>query len=76
MWCPPRLNASHWLKWAVRAELKHGKQLREGIDGQPKPEDLVGAPQPGAQLIQLEVGDLQGVEVVLVQRLCVFASTR
>ena len=32
------------------------------------------AAQPGAQFVQLEVGDLQGVEAVLVQGLSVFAS--
>jgi len=47
------------------------KKFREGIDGQPEPEHLGGAAQPGAQFIQVEVGDLQGVEVVLVQGLSV-----
>jgi hypothetical protein len=32
--------------------------------------------QSGAQFVQLEVGDLQGVEEVLVQGLSVLASTR
>jgi hypothetical protein len=36
---------------------------------------LFGAAQPGAQFIQLEVGDLQGVEAVLMQRLCMFPCT-
>jgi hypothetical protein len=35
------------------AQLKHRKNLGEGIDGQPEPENLVGAAEPGAQFIQL-----------------------
>ena len=44
------------------AELKHGKNLREGINGQPQPQHLCGAAQPGAQFVQLEVGDLEVAE--------------
>jgi hypothetical protein len=56
------------------AELKHRQNLRTGINGQPQPEHLCGAAQPGTQFVQLEVGDLQGVEAVLVQGLSVLAS--
>jgi hypothetical protein len=57
-------------------ELKHGKNLREGINGQPQPEHLCGAAQPGAQFVQLEVGDLEIAETVLVQGLSVLTSAR
>ena len=63
---------SHGL--SAGAELEHRNDLGEGIDGQPEPEHLFGAAQPGTQFIQLEVGDLQGVEAVLVQGLSVLAS--
>ncbi len=29
-----------------RAELKHRKNLREGINGQPEPQHMLGAPEP------------------------------
>jgi hypothetical protein len=35
------------------AELKHGKNLREGINGQPEPQHLLRAAQLGSQFIQL-----------------------
>ena len=53
------------------AELKHGKNLREGIDCQPQPERLCSAAQPGAQFVQLEVRDLEIAEAALVQGLSV-----
>jgi hypothetical protein len=56
------------------AELKHRKNLRARINGQPQPEHLCGAAQPGAQFVQLEVEDLQGVEAVLVQGLSLLPS--
>jgi hypothetical protein len=56
------------------AELKHRKNLREGINGQPEPQHLCGAAQPGAQFVQLEVGYLQGVEAVHVQGLSVLTD--
>ena len=56
------------------AELKHRKNLRQGINGQPEPQHLFATAQPGAQFVQLEVGDLQGVESALVQGLSVLAS--
>jgi hypothetical protein len=48
------------------AELKYGKNLRQGINGQPQPEDLFGAAQPGSDFIQLHVRELEGAEIVLV----------
>ena len=32
-------------------QLKDGKNLGEGINGQPQPEHLFGAVQPGAQFV-------------------------
>jgi hypothetical protein len=56
--------------------MEHGKKLRAGVDGQPEPEDLLGAAQPGAQFIQLEVRELEMAEGTLVQGLSVLASAR
>jgi hypothetical protein len=56
------------------AEMEHGKNLREGIDGQPQPEHVCGAAQPGAQFVQLQVREPQMAEGALVQGLCVLAS--
>jgi len=53
--------------------MEHGKNLREGIDGQP--EHLCGAAQPCAQFVQLEVREPQIAERALVQGLCVLPST-
>jgi len=54
------------------AELKHGKNLREGINGQPEPQHLLRAAQLGSQFIQLEVRKVEVAEAVLVQGLCMF----
>jgi hypothetical protein len=56
-------------------ELKHRNQLGEGIDGQPQPEDLCGATQPGSQFVQLEVREVQMAEEALVQGLRMLAGT-
>ncbi len=56
--------------------MKHGKNLCAGVDGQPQPEHVLIAAQPGTQLIQLEVRELEVAERVLVQGLCVLASSR
>ncbi len=58
------------------AELKHGKDLREGINGQPQPQHLCGAAEPRAQFVQLDMGDLEIAEAVLVQGLSVRALAR
>jgi hypothetical protein len=50
-------------------EIEHGKKLREGIDGQPQPQHLLIAAQPGAQFVQLEVRELEMAEEALVQGL-------
>jgi hypothetical protein len=60
---------------AARAELKRRKKLGEGIDRQPEPENLLGAAEPGAQFIQLQVRELEMGEEALVQGLRVLAST-
>ena len=59
----------------ARTELKHRQNLREGIDGQPQPEHLRGAAQPGAQLVQLEVREMEMEEEALVQGVRVPACT-
>ena len=56
------------------AELKHRKQLGEGIDGQPEPQHLCGVAQPGAQFVQLDIPKLEMTEKVLVEALSVFPS--
>ena len=55
----------------ARTELKHRNNLREGIDGQPQPEDLFGAAQPGSKFVQLEMGDLQVLEAARMEDLSV-----
>ena len=39
----------------TQTEMEHGKDLGAGIDGEPEPEDLLGAAWPGAQFVQLQV---------------------
>ncbi len=58
------------------AELKHRKNLGEGINSQPEPQHLCCASQPGAKLVQLEVRELQGAKGAFVQRLSVLTSAR
>jgi hypothetical protein len=58
---------------ALRAgtELKHRKNLRARIDGQPQPEDLFSAAEPCSQFIQLYMRELEVAEIVIMQRLSV-----
>jgi hypothetical protein len=60
----------------TRTQLKHRDDLGEGIDGQPQPEDLGGAAQPGSQFVQLQVRKVQVAEAALMEKLSVPASTR
>ena len=55
-------------------QMEDWNNLRGGIDGQPEPEDLLVAAQPGTQFIQLEVREPEMAEGALVQGLCVLAS--
>jgi len=57
------------------AELKHRKNLGAGIDGQPEPEDLFGAVEPGAEFVQLQVREVEMAEEALVQGVRVPACT-
>jgi hypothetical protein len=57
------------------AKLKHGKDLGEGVNGQPKPQHLGGAPSPGAQFVQLEIWQMQSAKEAFVQALSVQPST-
>jgi hypothetical protein len=59
----------------TRTELKHRQHLGEGIDGQPEPQHLLGAAEPGAQFVQLEVREVEMKEAALVQGVRVLAST-
>jgi hypothetical protein len=47
-------------------ELEDGKNLGERIDGQPQPEHLCGAAQPGSDFVQLEVRDVEVAEAAVV----------
>jgi hypothetical protein len=64
------------IRYVLRAgaQMEHRKKLRAGVDGQPEPEHLLGAAQPGAQLVQLEVWEPEGAEIMLVQGLCMLES--
>jgi hypothetical protein len=53
------------------AEMEHRKYLRERINGQPEPDHLCGAAQPGAQFVQLEMWEPEVAEGALMQGLCV-----
>lgn len=55
----------------ARTELKHRDHLGEGIDGEPEPQDLFGATQPGAQFVQLQVREVQVAEAALMEELSV-----
>jgi hypothetical protein len=46
--------------------MEDGKNLRAGVDGQPEPEDVLIAAQPGSQFIQLEVWEPEMAEGTLV----------
>jgi hypothetical protein len=50
------------------------KNLRSGVDGQPQPQDVGVAAQPGAQFVQLEIGKLEMTEKVLVEGVSVLPS--
>jgi hypothetical protein len=49
------------------AELEDREKLGAGIDSEPEPEDLLGAAQPGAEFVQLQMQEVQVAEAVLVQ---------
>jgi hypothetical protein len=55
-------------------KVEDGNDLREGVDGQPQPQYVCGAAQPGTQFVQLEVREPEMAEGTLVQGLCVRAS--
>jgi len=50
----------------AETEMEDGKNLRAGVDGQPQPQHLCGAAEPGTQFVQLEVRDLEVAEKVLM----------
>jgi hypothetical protein len=49
------------------AQMKHRTNLGARVDGQPEPEHLLGAAQPRAEFVQLEMRELQGAKGALVQ---------
>ena len=53
-----------------------GRIFVQGINGQPQPQHLFGAAQPGSQFVQLQVRELEVAEIVLVQGLSMLASAR
>jgi hypothetical protein len=48
------------------AKLEDGEKLRARVDGQPQPEHVSIAAQPGAQFVQLEMWELEVTEGTLV----------
>jgi hypothetical protein len=56
--------------------MEHWKNLGAGVDGQPEPEHVCGAAQPGVEFIQLQMREVQVAEIVLVQRLSMLPSAR
>jgi hypothetical protein len=60
--------------WRKRTEMKHWNNFGEGIDGQPEPENLCGAAQPGSQFVQLQVRKVQVAEAALMEDFSVPAS--
>jgi hypothetical protein len=63
-------QVSHLL--CARTQREHGQNLRAGINQRPQPENLVGAAQPGAQFIHLQMREVQMAEETFVQGLCMF----
>jgi len=59
----------------ARTELEHGKNFRTGVDGQPEPQRLRMAAQPGSQFIQLKMREVEMAEEALVQGVRVPACT-
>ena len=57
-------------------KVEDGNDLREGVDGQPEPQHVCGAAQPGAQFVQLQVRELEVGEAAPMQDLRVLASAR
>jgi hypothetical protein len=55
-------------------QMQDRKNLRAGVDGEPQPEHVLRAAQPGSQFIQLEMWELQMAEGPLVQGQCMFPS--
>ncbi len=62
-------NVDDRMRHVLRAgiQMEHRQNLGAGIDDQPKPQNLLGAAQPGTQLVQLQVREMKMAEDVLVQ---------
>jgi hypothetical protein len=70
-------RVDHQVRQVLRAgtQLEHRKNFRARINGQPKPEHLLGVAQPGAQFVQLQMREVEMVEEALVQGVRMLAST-
>ena len=67
---------SRWAMFCVRGPSSStGRIFVQGIDGQPQPEHLCSAAQPGAQFVQLEVGDVEVAEAALMEDLSMLSCT-
>ena len=53
-----------------------GRIAREGIDGQPEPEHVCGAAQPGAQFVQLEVRESEMARWERSCKVCAYSPAR
>src|SRR6266487_4316821 len=58
----------------TRTQIQDGKYLRTGIDGQPEPQDLFGATQPGTQFVQLDIRKLEMTEKMLMEAVSVLSG--
>jgi hypothetical protein len=47
-------------------QMERGKNFRARVDGQPQPEHLFSAAEPGAQLVQLQMREVEMAEEALV----------
>ena len=56
-------------------QVKHRQNLGARVDGQPQPQDVGVAAEPGAQFVQLQMREVELAEEAFVQGVCVFAST-
>jgi hypothetical protein len=54
-------------------QMEDSNDLGKGVDGQPEPQHVLRAAQPGAQFIQVEMWEPQMAEETLVQGLSVRA---
>jgi hypothetical protein len=61
--------------WVRGPSACHRNNLGEGINRQPEPQDLLGAAEPGAQFVQLEMRKVEVAERTLMEDLRMAACT-